>query len=113
MVNSQQTSQFQPVVTPSAWHSDKYRDSKEWLVQLSPQHLKELRAAVDIHKNVPEDQLHTLTAKDFPLSALGAVLERVRDDIVNGKGFAILSGLSASDYDLRSVSATLLLGCLR
>ena len=79
-------------------------------MQLSPQHLKELQAAVDLHKDVPEDKLHTLTAKDFPLPTLGAVLERVRYDIVNGKGFALLSGLSTSDYDLRSLPATLLLG---
>ena len=82
-------------------------------MQLSPQHVQELQAAGDLHKDVPEDKLHTLTAKDFPLPALGAVLERVRDDIVNGKGFAILSGLSTTDYDLRSASVTMLLGCMR
>lgn len=104
MVNSQQVSMFQPVVTRSAWHSDKYKDSKQWLVQLAPEHLVELRAAVDLHKRVPENALHKLTASDFPLPTLSAVLRDVREDIVNGKGFAILSGISTVDYHLRYCS---------
>ena len=101
IVNTTNTSVLQPVVTPSAWRSDKYNNSKEWLRQLSPEHLRELRAAVDLHKDVPEEALHTLSASDFPLPTLGPVLLHLRDDKVNGKGFALLSGISTADYSLR------------
>ncbi|KAL0055501.1 hypothetical protein WJX82_001251 [Trebouxia sp. C0006] len=103
MVNTKVTSQFQPVVTPSAWHSSRYKNNKEWLVKLSSEQSRELRAAVNQHKDVPEDALHVLSANDFPLPTLGPVLQRLRDEIVDGKGFAIVQGLSTADYSLRDL----------
>ncbi len=101
MVNTKVTSRCQPVVTSSAWHSSQYKNNKEWLVKLSSEHLRELRAAVTQHKLVPEEALHALSADDFPLPTLGPVLQRLRDEIVDGKGFAIVQGLSTADYSLR------------
>lgn len=101
MVNTKVASQFQPVVTPSAWHSSRYKNNKEWLVKLSSEHLWELRAALNQHKDVPEDAVHALSANDFPLPTLGPVLQSLRDEIVDGKGFAIVQGLSTADYSLR------------
>ena len=101
MVNSKLTQLFQPVIGPSAWYSKQYRDSTEWLVQLSQQHLKELRAAVDSHRDVPEDAVHTLTPDDFPLPTLGPALRQLRDELVDGKGFAIVKGISPAAYSVR------------
>ena len=101
MVNAQQSSHFQPVVSRSAWTSERYAHSDEWLLKLSPQHLEELRAAVRQHEYQPEAKLHTLTASDFDLPTLGPVLLKLREEIVNGKGFAVVQGLSSSDYSLR------------
>ncbi len=109
MVNTKVTSQFQPVVTPSAWHSSRYKNNKEWLVKLSSEQSRELRAAVNQHKDVPENaenaenEVHALSANDFPLPTLGPVLQRLRDEIVDGKGFAIVQGLSTAGYSLRCV----------
>lgn len=101
MVNASQTRHFQPVVARSAWKSEQYAHNKEWLVTLSPQHLHELRAAVDLHKDHPEAQLHQLKASDFVLPTLGPVLLDLREEIVNGRGFAIVQGLSTKEYSLR------------
>ncbi len=101
MVNTKVTSQFQPVVTPSAWHSSRYKNNTEWLVKLSSEHSRELRAAVNQHKHVPENAVHALSPNDFPLPTLGPVLRKLRDEIVDGKGFAIVQGLSTADYSLR------------
>ena len=101
MVNASQKAQFQPVATRSAWKSEQYASNKDWLVRLTPQHLHELRAAVELHKDVPEARLHELKAEDFPLPSLGPVLHGVRDEIVAGRGFAIVQGLSPQDYSLR------------
>lgn len=108
MVNTKQASHFQPVVTPSAWYSKQYNNnSAEWLVKLSREHLTELRAAVDLHNNVAEDTVHCLTANDFPLPTLAPVLRQVRDELVQGKGFAVVQGISARDYSLRYIDRSL------
>lgn len=101
MVNSPQTQQFQPVRARSAWKSKRYANNKEWLVTLSQQHHKELRAAVNGHKDHPEARLHELKAEDFPLPTLGPVLYDLREEIVNGRGFAIVQGLNTEEYSLR------------
>lgn len=101
MVNIIHTPQFQPVPLRSAWGSPPYASNKDWLVQLTPQHLRELQAAVALHKDVAENQLHELTADDFPLPTLSHVLHSVRDEIVEGRGFAIVQGLSVQDYNAR------------
>ena len=100
-LNTKQTDQFQPVLTPSAWHSKQYSQNTDWLVKLSQEQLKELRATVDLHSEVGEDAIHTLTASDFPLPTLGPTLQQVRNDVVNGKGFAIVQGISTAEYNLR------------
>lgn len=101
MVNATHESQFQPVVAPSAWSSKRYKNSADWLLKLTPQHLNELQAAVALHKQLPEAELHQLTTNDFPLPTLGPALLELRDEIVNGKGFAVVKGLSSSSYSLR------------
>ena len=53
------------------------------------------------HIALPEDAVHALSANDFPLPTLGPVLQRLRDEIVDGKGFAVVQGLSTADYSLR------------
>lgn len=101
MVNPSHTQHFQPVLSRSAWKSERYARNTDWLVTLSAQHLQELRAAVDLHKDQPEAQLHELKASDFPLPTLEPVLRELREEIVNGRGFAIVQGLSTADYSLR------------
>ena len=108
MVNATYQNQFQPVVARSAWPSKRYKTSEEWLLKLTPQHLDELRAAVNLHRDQPEAELHKLTANDFPLPTLGPALLELRDEIVNGKGFAVVKGLSSAEYSLRYSAAYLL-----
>ena len=36
---------------------------------------------------------------EFPLPSLGPKLEAIRDDVVNGKGFHLIQGMSASAED--------------
>ena len=101
MVNASLSAQFRPLEARSAWKSSQYTDSKDWLVTLKQQHLDELRAAVTLHKNVPEARLHELKASDFPLPTLGPVLRDVGDEIVQGRGFAVVQGLPTQEYSPR------------
>lgn len=101
MVNTCHAPQIQHVPIRAAWRSPQYASNRDWLVQLKPQHLRELQAAVALHKDVAENQLHELTADDFPLPTLSRVLHSIRDEIVEGRGFAILQGLSIQDYNAR------------
>lgn len=101
MVNASLISKFRPLDARSAWKSSQYTGNKDWLVTLKQQHLDELRAAVTLHKNVSEAQLHELRASDFPLPTLGPVLHEVCDEIVQGRGFAVVQGLPTRDYSPR------------
>lgn len=101
MVNASLTTQFRPIDARSAWKSSQYTGNKDWLVTLKQQHLDELRAAVTLHKNVSEAQLHELRTSDFPLPTLGPVLHEVRDETVQGRGFAVVQGLPTRDYSPR------------
>ncbi|KAL3132820.1 hypothetical protein ABBQ38_006745 [Trebouxia sp. C0009 RCD-2024] len=103
MVNASLTTQFRPIDARSAWKSSQYTGNKDWLVTLKQQHLDELRAAVTLHKNVSEAQLHELRTSDFPLPTLGPVLHEVRDETVQGRGFAVVQGLPTRDYSPRDL----------
>lgn len=76
---------------PSAWiGAELARRPEEWIYTLSAAELGELDAAV---AKLRGRDLATLSAEDFALPTLGPVLERMRDEVVNGRGFVLIRGL--------------------
>ena len=100
-----QQSQTPPLQTfegPAAWYSKNFGDPAHWVTVLSPEHLQEIDQSVQQLISTPEEQLHELTAEDYGWSAgLKAVLQEALDEIVSGRGFAILRGLPAGRYNLK------------
>jgi hypothetical protein len=79
------------IAGPSAWiGAELARHPETWIYQLSPAEIAEIDAAV---AKVRGRDLATLTRADFALPTLGAVLDDMREEVLNGRGFVLIRGL--------------------
>src|SRR5207302_133044 len=85
---------------PSAWiGADMRRRESEWSYRLSPAEIAEIEAAARAVRAGGLD-LAEISREDFPLPTLGPVLDRLRAEVVNGRGFALLRGMPVEDRQL-------------
>ena len=83
----------QPITGPSAWIGAEMKTREaEWTYRLSPLEVAEIEAAVKSVRARGLD-LAAITRADFSLPTLGPVLDRLRGDVVNGRGFVLLRGM--------------------
>jgi hypothetical protein len=83
----------QPITGPSAWIGAEMKTREaEWTYRLSPLEVAEIEAAVKSVRARGLD-LADIRREDFPLPTLGPVLDRLRGDVVNGRGFVLLRGM--------------------
>jgi hypothetical protein len=78
---------------PSAWiGSEMRRREAEWSYRLSPSEIAEIEAAL---KSVQARGLDIadIRREDFPLPTLGPVLDRLRKEVLDGRGFVLLRGV--------------------
>src|SRR3984885_4532664 len=76
---------------PSAWiGAEMARHPEQWIYPLSAAEIGEIEAAVAALRGL---DLAKLTRADFDLPTLGPVLDGLRDDVVNGRGFVLIRGL--------------------
>jgi hypothetical protein len=82
-----------PVTGPSAWTgADLARRPEEWTYRLSPSELAEIDTAANAVRGRDLD-IAQITRTDFPLPTLGPVLDRLRGEVLNGRGFVLIRGL--------------------
>jgi hypothetical protein len=87
-------------MTAAAWRGASMQQRDEWLVPLDDSHVAELRCAIE----GPESSARPLTdlgRDDFALPTLAPVLERVLDDLIDGRGFVLLRGLPIESLSAR------------
>jgi hypothetical protein len=78
---------------PSAWVGAEMRGREaEWTYHLSPSDIAEIEAAVAAVRGRGLD-LAEIRREDFPLPTLGRVLERLCDEVLDGRGFVLMRGL--------------------
>jgi hypothetical protein len=76
---------------PSAWiGAELAKRPDEWTWTLSAPEIEEIEAAV---AGVSGRDIATITRADFPRPTMGPKLDRLRAEILNGRGFALLRGL--------------------
>jgi hypothetical protein len=94
VLTSARPSPSRPLVEgPSAWvGADMRARELEWAYRLSPAQVAEIETAVEAVRARGFD-LADITRADFPLPTLGPVLEQLRSEVLNGRGFVLLRGM--------------------
>ena len=89
-----------PVDGPQVWTGPAMKtQSQEWSYQLTAEDIAELYGAAQ--KQINEGRaLLDLGVADFPLPALAPRLQRLRKDILSGRGFGLLRGLPVHDHSI-------------
>jgi hypothetical protein len=82
---------------PSAWiGADTKKREAEWSYRLSPPEIAEIEAALAAVRDRGLD-IADITREDFPLPTLGPVLDRLRGEVLDGRGFVLLRGMPVED----------------
>jgi Taurine catabolism dioxygenase TauD, TfdA family len=82
-----------PIGGPAAWRGPEMAArSEEWLHRLTEEELDEIAASVRAHREAGR-AMGAISPEFFPLPRLAPVLERVKRDLLEGRGFAVLRGL--------------------
>jgi hypothetical protein len=78
---------------PSAWiGAEMRRREAEWTYRLSPSEVAEIEAAV-ASVRAQGLELAEIRREHFPLPTLGPVLDRLRSEVLDGRGFVLLRGM--------------------
>jgi alpha-ketoglutarate-dependent taurine dioxygenase len=93
---------LEPLETQCEWTRQSLGDS--YIHQLSEREQAELDVALATAK-ARKDEVLDITAEDFPLPTLGPRLRGVADDLINGRGVALIRGLDRSRYSAEDASA--------
>ncbi|MSP02363.1 MAG: TauD/TfdA family dioxygenase [Acetobacteraceae bacterium] len=76
---------------PSAWiGADLAKRPEVWTYTLSEAEIAEIATATEACRG---RDIAAIRREDFPLPKFGVVLDRLRDEVLNGRGFVLLRGL--------------------
>ena len=82
---------------PSAWIGADMRNREmEWTYRLSAGEIAEIETAVRAVR-ARSLAIADIRRDDFPLPKLGPVLDRLRGDVLDGRGFVLLRGMPVND----------------
>jgi hypothetical protein len=91
------------VTGSSAWTGpDLLKRPEEWTYRLSHDEIAEIEAAA---ASVRGRDIATIGRSDFRLPTLGSVLERLRDEVLNGRGFVLIRGLPVENRPIETGAA--------
>jgi hypothetical protein len=94
-----------PIEGPSAWiGADMRTREAEWSYRLSPTEVAEIETSVRTVRARGLD-LADIRRDDFPLPTLGPTLERLRAEVLDGRGFVLLRGMPVENRPIEE-SAT-------
>jgi hypothetical protein len=88
----------------AAWYGPDMAARGEWLMTLSAADVGEIERAAEplVARNA---DIAAVSAGDFPLPSLGPKLKaRVREEVLNGRGFLLMRGLPAERWSLREAA---------
>ncbi|MDP1753351.1 MAG: TauD/TfdA family dioxygenase [Reyranella sp.] len=89
---------------PAAWYGPEMTKRDEWLMPLSPAEIAEVESATKALASREAD-IAAIAPRDFPLPTLGVKLKtRVRDEVLNGRGFLLLRGLPVERWSMREAA---------
>lgn len=83
---------MKPIVDPAAWRPEDFGGKEIWAYRLNDEEIADILAAADA-LDARHADLKDVTKDDFPLPVAGKALAQVRDEIINGRGFAFIKGM--------------------
>ena len=92
-----------PYEHASAWRGDTMSQSSEWIVRLDPQDNEVLHRAVCDARSAGLG-VPGLRRSDVDLGPLGAKLQAVQQEILQGRGFVLLRGFDIDRYALEDAA---------
>ena len=98
------TPALEPLETHAEWRARDVADRSRWTYRLSDAEVAELEAALAHAKARCADVLD-ITREDFPLPTLAGKIAAFEDELINGRGFQLISGLPAERYTDADASA--------
>jgi len=87
---------------PMAWTRQSLCSNNQWRVELNAEHTTNIKTLIDATRSKP---IAALTARDFDHYNLTPLLLSLRNEILNGRGFVVISGLPAHWTDEELVRA--------
>ena len=88
----------------AAWYGPDLAGRGDWIMPLEVGDLAEIAAASAALAGSDTD-IAAITARDFPLPNLGPKLTaRVRDEVLNGRGFLLVRGLPVDRWSNRQAA---------
>ena len=88
---------------PSVWYGRDYQGSDDWVHHLSGAEIAEVESAI-AHANAMGREIMELSPETFEIPRLGERLAKIRTEILEGCGFAVMRGLPVEGYDLRTAA---------
>ncbi|KAF7553287.1 hypothetical protein G7046_g7148 [Stylonectria norvegica] len=89
--------------SPLAWYGAQFVDQTEYIHTLDESDLQEAENALQHFKALGLDG-DLVSRVTFPLPTLGPRLDRIRRDVHDGKGFAVVRGLDPRKYSVEDLS---------
>lgn len=88
---------------PAAWYGPEIASRGDWILTLDAEDVAEIAAATR-PLAATEADIAALTPQDFPLPRLGPRLAAMLDDLMEGRGFALIRGLDISAWSMREAA---------
>lgn len=88
---------LKPVIDPAGWSKDELAGSTEWIYNLSDAEISDLDHAVR-EIEAGKISLKDVRRDDFSLPILGPALDALQDELLNGRGFAVIRGVPVQRY---------------
>jgi hypothetical protein len=95
---------LEPLETHAEWRARDVADRSRWTYRLSDAEVAELEAAL-AHARMRCADVLDITREDFPLPTLAGKIAVFEDELINGRGFQLISGLPAERYSDADASA--------
>lgn len=87
-----------PMESPSAWiGAELQKAQSEWLTSFTEKEVLELDQASAFFKKSGEE-IGKISPNCFPLPTLGEKFDIIRQELINGRGFAVVRGLPVQSY---------------
>ena len=87
-----------PINSPAAWRGREMRGRSDWRYRFTADDVAEIQAALAHSANTGK-ATREMTAADFPLPGLSARMTAAREQLINGYGLQVFSGLPVDDWN--------------